>query len=74
MSTGSSGGWVSRHSMISDSGWDMIMGDGIILIWSFISIDNITHCLQVHMNVLLFVLIKCQTNDFSYSDTLLISL
>ena len=21
--------------------------------------DNITHCLQVHMNVLLFVLIKC---------------
>ena len=36
--------------------------------------DNIKLCLQVHMNVSLFVLIKCQTNDFSCSDTLIISL
>ena len=35
--------------------------------------DNITHCLQAHMNVLLFVLIKCQTKlflVFRYTDNL----
>ena len=32
MSTGSSDGWVTRYSMISDSGWDMTVGEGILLI------------------------------------------
>ena len=32
MSTGSSFGWVSRYSMISDRGWDMIVGEEILLI------------------------------------------
>ena len=38
---------------------------------ALVSMDNSTHCLQVHMNVLLFVLIKCWTNDLSCSDTLI---
>ena len=36
--------------------------------------DSIIHCLQVHKIVLLFVLIKCQTNYLSCSYTLIISL
>ena len=53
----------------------MTVGEGIDpLNVALVSMDNITHCLQVHMNVLLFVLIKCQTNDFSCSDTLIIFL
>ena len=68
MNTGSSDGWVARYSMISDSGWRNPLN------FALVSMDNITHCLQVHMNVLLFVLIKCQTNYFSCSDTLIIYL
>ena len=55
MSTGTSGGWVARYSMISDSGWDMSVGEGILLILP-LSVWTTLHTLQVHMNVLLFVL------------------
>ena len=53
-----------------DSGWRNSLN------FALVGMDSITHrhCLQVHMIVLLFVWIKCQTNDFSCSDTQIISL
>ena len=71
--TCSSGGWVTRYIMINDSEWDMIVGEGILLILPFHSVLYA----QVHMNVLIFVLInnvKLMISLVQSSDTPIFSL
>ena len=69
--TGSSGGWVTRYIMISDSGWDMTVGERILLVLplSALTVFHTVLCAQVHIHVLLFCINKqWQTNDFSCSE------